>query len=204
MMQNSLPFPRGGTLAGGDAATITTNLTHTDATSILGKTWVIEDINWAATSPPGSKPRRSGRDVRVMAVRNVSGATLLPKRVAKMKVDGSSLEFLGQISGYATTVGELCYPIDEFLPSTGVLANDIFYLVVGGPATVTTGAAGDTNISIGSFVIPTTDGKVIDQDVTVAAGAATFNQNQGAVGRAIQAVNAINTDFLIDVIPKVG
>jgi hypothetical protein len=45
---------------------------------------------------------------------------------------------------------------------------------------------------------------VIDQDVTVAAGAATFNQNQGAVGRAIQAVNAINTDFLIDVIPKVG
>ena len=34
------------------------------------------------------------------------------------------------------------------------------------------------------------NGTVIDQDTTVAAGAATFNQIQGAIGRALEAVNA--------------
>ena len=161
-----------------------------------GKTYVFEDINYAASG--STKPHRTGRYRKMMIVRNASGGTLVAKRIAKMKTDGTGVEFAGQVMGYATTVGERGYPIDEFVVGT-IAANELFYVCVGGPAKVTSAAAGDTNISIGSYVIPSTDGKVIDQDVTVAAGAATFNQAQGAIGAAIEAVNAINTDFLIDV-----
>lgn len=174
----------------------------TVANHLLGKIWTFEDINLNASGSGGTmKPRRMGAPRRMMAVRNTSGGALLPKRIARMKVDGSLYEFTQEIVGYADTVGQLGFPIDEFLPPAGVADDDIFWVCVGGPATVTSAAAGDTTISIGSFVIPSTDGKVIDQDTTVAAGAATFNQIQGAIGRAIVAVAAINTDFLIYVYP---
>ncbi len=170
---------------------------------LLGKVWVFEDINLAASGTGGTmKPRRTGVYRYMMAVRNTSGGLLVPKRVAKMYVAGSLYEFTQEVSGYATTVGELCFPIDEFLPSSGVADDDIFWVCVQGPAKVTSGAGGDTTVAIGEYVIPTTDGKVIGQDTTVAAGAATFAQVFGAVGVAITAVAAINTDFIILVTPK--
>lgn len=166
--------------------------------SLEGKVYMFEDLDYSVAG--SAKPHRTGRYKYMMIVRNVSGGALtVAKRACKMKADGSSAyEYAGQIVAQATTVGELCYPGDEFLSGT-VADDDLFYVCVGGPATVTSGAAGDTNISIGNYVIPTADGKFIDQDVTVAAGSATFNQVQGAVGRALTAVNAINTDFIIDV-----
>ena len=175
-----------------------------DATAhkeLEGKTWVFEDINYAASG--AAKPNRTGRYRTMMIVRNASGGNLVAKRIGRMKSDGTGVEYSGQVMGYADTVGQLGFPIDEFVIGN-IASNDLFWVCVGGPAKVTSAAAGDTNISIGQFVIPSTDGKVIDQDVTVAAGSATFNQIQGAVGRAIEAVNAISTDFLIDVTPKIN
>lgn len=191
--ESSLPFEIGQTYFGGNTPSTT------EGNQILGKTYVIEDND---LSVAGSKSARSGRYKKVMAVRNTAGSALLPKRIARMKSDGSAYEYLIEAMGYADTVGQLGYPIDEFLPAAGVADDDIFYVVVEGMATVTSAAAGDTNISIGQFVIPSTDGKVIDQDVTVAAGSATFNQIQGAIGRAVTAVNGINTDFKIVVTAK--
>lgn len=169
-------------------------------TELEGKTWEFEDIDYSAAG--GAKPCRTGFFRKMMIVRNLSGSTLTKKRIAKMKPDGTGYEYGGQVSGYADTVGQLGFPIDEFL-STTVPANDLFWVCVGGPAMCTTAAAGDTNIATGAMVIPSTDGKVIDQDVTVAAGAATFNQTQGAIGRALLAVNATDTNILIYVTPKV-
>ncbi len=193
MKFEDLPFPLGGTY--GDGATVAV----TDGVQLEGKEYWVE-----CRSPGGGvggildtviteKPKK------VRIVRNVTGSAMLPKLIAKLQLDGTGMEYTSRVKDYADTVGQVGYPIDEFLPAAGVPNNDLFYIVVEGPAKVTTAAAGDTNISIGSMVIPSTGGKVIDQDITVAAGAATFNQIQGAIGRAIQAVNAINTDFYIDV-----
>lgn len=188
-----LPFELGATYFGGNTPSTT------DGNQILGKTFVVEDNDYS-TSPIAGV--RTGRYKKIMAVRNTAGSALLPKRIARMKSDGSAYEYLTEAMGYADTVGQLGYPIDEFLPAAGVADDDIFYVVVEGMATVTSAAAGDTNISIGQFVIPSTDGKVIDQDVTVAAGSATFNQIQGAIGRAVTAVNGTSTDFKICVTAK--
>lgn len=189
------PFQRGQTWQMGNTPAVT------DAMNLVGKTWLFEDLDYnASMATSGSaKPARTNRYVKCMIVRNTSGGALLPKLIAKMKTDGSGKEFCAEIMGYATTVGELGFPIDEFLPAAGVPANALCWVVVGGPATVTSAAAGDTTIGIGERVIPTTGGKVVEQDDTVAAGAATFAQVNGVIGIAITAVAAINTDFLIDV-----
>jgi hypothetical protein len=194
MKTENLPFPLGTTWADGGTAAAT------DAVNLEGKEYVVESINFADTGIV--KPELVGNPKRVRIVRNETGSALLPKRIAKMRVDGSGYEYMTQVDGYATTVGELGYPVDEFLPAAGVADHELFYIVVGGLAKVTSAAAGDTTIPIGNFVIPSTDGKVIDQDITVAAGAATFNQTQGAIGRAVTAVAAINTDFYINVSAK--
>ncbi len=185
---SDLPFPRGQTY-----------YTTPDATShddICGKIYCIEDINFAQAGQVTTL--RTGRYVYLMAVRNVTGSAMLPKLLARFKVDGAGNQFLYEVNGYADTVGQIGYPIDEYLPAAGVADDDIFYIVIGGPATVTTAAAGDTNISIGSMVVPSTGGKVVDQ-ATSEDDADIFPQIQGAIGRAVVAVNAINTDFLIDV-----
>lgn len=184
------PFERGQTFFQGGT------VNATDGANLEGSLWSFPDID---ISTQGAKGARSNREVICMVVRNKTGSAMLPKLIAKLKIDGSGYEYLGQVNGYATTVGERGYPIDEFLPAAGVPDNDLFYVVVSGPAMCTTAAAGDTTISTGSKVIPSTGGKVIDQDITVAAGAATFNQIQGAIGRCVLAVNGTNTNILIDV-----
>jgi hypothetical protein len=131
----------------------------------------------------------------------VSGGVLLPKRVAKLNTGGATAGAVaGQVSAYAA-LGDIGGVVDEFLPAAGVANNDLFWLVVEGPTKVTTDSGGDTNIPIGKGVVVggTGNGTVVEQDTTVAAGAATFNQVNGRVGMALEAVNAITTDFLIDV-----
>lgn len=199
----NLPFPRGKTYYEGNIPLLPSGSVDLQAhIELEGKTFTIEDIDFSVSS--GAKPYRTGKYVTLMVVRNVNGSALLPKLIAKMKTDGSAKEFAGQIMGYATTVGELGYPIDEFLPAAGVANNDLFYVVIGGPAKVTSAASGTTTLTPGLFAIPTTGGKVVAQDMTVAAGTATFAQIQGAIGRAIENVAAINTDFLIDVTLRSG
>lgn len=174
-------------------------------TELEGKVWMFEDHDLSATNATtgSAKNHRTGRYRYMMIVRNASGSALAAKKaLCKMKTDGSAKEFAGQVMGLAGTVGEVCYPGDEWLSGT-VPANDLFWVCVGGPATVVTAGAGDTNIATGAYVIPDTGGVVVDQDVTVAAGSATFAQIQGAVGRAILGVNGTATDILIDVTRRV-
>jgi hypothetical protein len=169
----------------------------TGGAHLEGKEWLFEDKDWANVQN-GIAPDRTGMYVRCRLVRNKSGGALLPKRFAKYKTDGTTGAILpGQVSGYGDTVGQIGGVVDEFLPAAGAADNELFWLVIEGPSYMTTAASGDTNISLGSMVIPSTTGFVIDQDTTVAAGAATFNQIQGAIGRAMLAVNATATDVLI-------
>jgi hypothetical protein len=186
-----LPFPIGQMYHGDGTPALA------DAPQLEGKEYWVEHVN--PNSGGVVDPAVSGRRKRVRIVRNVSATAMLPKRIAKMNVGGSGLEFLSQTNGFATVVGEKGYPVDEYLPAAGAPQYALYYVVVEGPATVVTAAAGDTNIALGSMVIPSTDGKVIDQDTTVVTGPGLYNQIQGAIGRAVKAVNATDTDLVIDV-----
>ena len=190
------PFGLGETFFQGNTPTTT------DGNHILGKVWVFEDIDLTASGSGGTmKPKRTNHARRMMAVRNTTGSALLPKRLGKIKNDGTSYEFGQEIDGYADAVTEIGYPIDEFLPAAGVADDDICWVCVGGPATVTTDASGDTNISIGAAVIPATNGTVVDQ-VVAEDDADIFTQLSSSPGRAMKAVNAISTDFVIFVAPR--
>jgi hypothetical protein len=164
-----------------------------------GTEWVFEDKDYSLGTGMTALSR-TGRPVRVRVVRNKSGGVLLPKRAVKPGT-ANRAAYAGQVSGYAATVGTdvVAGVVDEFLPAAGVVDGDLFYIVVEGPGMVTTAGAGTTTLTPGLFCIPSTNGTVVAQDTTVAAGAATFNQLQGAVGRAMENVAAINTDFLCDV-----
>lgn len=195
------PFERGATFYNG--------ITPPDATSggnLEGKIYVFEDLDLSVT---GTKSYRSGRPVKCMVVRNVSGATLLPKRLASLKLSG--LNFLGQVDGYATVdAAANCYPIDEWLPAAGVVANDLFYVVVDGPATVITGLANGAgnNIAVGGNVCAltavtsqaTTAGRIQAQDLSSSA-TTLGNYVQNKIGMAMTARTTNNTDsaILIDV-----
>lgn len=192
--QEEPPFPRGGTRFGGSPQSAT------DGAGFEGKEYYFPDKIW--DDPAEVKPDRSTGMVKVRVVRNVSGANQLPKLVAKMKITGSAYEERGQSDAYAVTVGDHGFPIDEFLPAAGVVNNDLYYVVVDGCAKVTSAAAGTTTLAIGDYAIPSTGGKVVKQDNSVAAGSATFNQIQGVIGRAVTAVAAINTDFVLEVLQR--
>lgn len=197
MIYEDLPFPLGSTWADGGTAAAT------DATQLEGKEYVIKSTNWAASGV--AKPELSGKYKKVRIVRNVTGSALLPKLIAAMKTDGTGYEYLSQVSGYAEAAGTLGFPIDEFLPAAGVANNELFYVVTEGLAKVTSAASGDTTISIGNHVVPSTGGKVVDQDISGGSGDAAAvviaqNAAQAAIGRAVTAVAAINTDFYINVI----
>ncbi len=189
------PIGRGQTMDWYDDETPGSSINATGGAHLEGKEWMFEDLDYANLSN-GIAPARSGKFVFCRLVRNKSGAALLPKRFAQYKADGTTADiFGGQVSGYGDTVGQVGGVVDEFLPAAGVPNNALFWLVVEGPTIMTTAASGDTNIGLGVMVIPSTDGKVIEQNTGVAAGAATFNQIQGAIGRSLLAVNATDSDI---------
>jgi hypothetical protein len=200
------PFPRGKTYYEGNIP-----LTGAGSPDIVshneleGKVWIFEDVDYSVQLP-GQKPYRTGKYVICMCVRNVSGAAILAKQVVPFKTNGAGVEYAGQVvAPSASALGARVAVADEFLPAAGVANNDLFWVVIGGPTKVTTDTAGTTTINIGDVVIPgaTTAGRVIKQDNTVAAGAATFAQINGELGRAITAVAAPSNDFLLDMTQKI-
>jgi len=154
---------------------------------------VFEDIDY---SQYGVKPYRSGKMVTCRLVRNKKASALLPKLFAKYKTDGTTADVLGgQVDDYGETVGQIGGVVDEFLPAAGVAAEGLFWLVVEGPSTMI--ALNGTDINAGLMVIPSTGGKFIAQDTTVAAGAATFNQIQGAIGRLTLASTEADNERIV-------
>ncbi len=127
------PFGRGKTYNPGAAAT--------DGAEWIGREYWFDDYNW------NSNPitLRSNRKVKCRVVRNscasagnaggqVSTGALLPKRLAAFK----SGTYNAEMDGYAgnNARADYSFPVDEFLPAAGVAVNDLFYIVVEGPALV--------------------------------------------------------------------
>lgn len=194
---NELPFERGQTASSGLATVDATTLDNLE-----GREYIVEDVN------PATGVLRTSRLVRLRCVRNKAAAALLPKRLVSFAATAG--KFGAYVDGYADTTAEESYPVDEYLPSTGVAVDDLFYIVIEGPALVLTDLAGADNnvLPVGTVLVAltgatsgaTTSGRVAPQDLT-GATALLAKQIQNRIGYALTAKTTANTnaDILCDV-----
>jgi hypothetical protein len=213
------PFGRGETFYNLFSATTQST---SDGIQFEGREWVFEDVD------PTKKTYRSGRPVTCRVVRNVSGIALLPGRVARFAAGALSANgapgglFGGQVDGYVNTtptanVNDLNskgVPIDEFLPTAGAQNNDLFWVVIQGPASIKTDLATlSPSILVGDAVIgqtaatsqATTAGRIIDINANTASATIMAANPFGFIGYAMSgpagaattAATANNTDALV-------
>ena len=197
------PFARGSTYYNGE----TIDSANLGGLNLEGAEWVFEDVH------PTTGVERTDRPVRCRCVRNTSTIALLPKRLARFET--GALEFGARCDGYAIATAALTpeagYPIDEYLPAAGVVVNDLFWIVVEGPAEVTTDvanmAAGDLNIggwavacTAAASTNATLGGHITTQNVTGVTAPLAANI-QHRIGRALSLAitTTTNTATVIDV-----
>lgn len=148
---NQPPFKRGETLFNKPASD--TSLATTDGAEWEGMLWDFPDVN------PSTGAIRSNHRVVCRAVRwTGTGGVCGPKDLVVLGTDAASNGITAAASATAGPLGMAravqlsrvglgatgtlpakCYPVDEYLPSAGVAANDLMWVVVEGPAIVTTG-----------------------------------------------------------------
>lgn len=201
MYEENAPFERGHTWYGGE----TIDANNLGGVELEGKEFTFPDVH------PVTGVVRTGRMVRCRVVRNVAAAALLPKRLARLQATAGVAT--GRVDGYATTTAAEGYPIDEYLPDAGVPVNDLFYIVVEGPAVCLTGIADmAADIAVGGWVVAltaatsgaTTAGRVHPQVLTGSSAATDYafltNQIQNRIGRALTSKLTTGTaaDILID------
>ena len=192
------PFERGKTFY--DGGTIDSN--NLGGGQLIGRLFDFEDIDLSSTSQ-GAKAMRTNHPVRCMAVRNTSAGVLYAKRLVKLKKTAGRY-LVEEVDGYGTVAADgPVFPVDEYVPTAGVPVNDIFYIVVEGPALTLTGLVGDaTNvISVGDHLVcltaatsgATTSGRIGPQDLS---GSTTplGNNIQNRVGLAMSAKTTANTN----------
>lgn len=167
---NDPPFPLGQTLG-------------VDST-VTSPAWVGAVKEFPDVDPVTGKVRSNRRKVCI-AVRNVSGITLLPKRLVDFKA-GSFTE----VDGYhrddqAAAAGV----VDEWLPSSGVANQDVFWITVQGPTEVKLGpasqAAADTVLQALTAAASTSSTTAGQAQTATATAASQVLANQ--IGRAISA-----------------
>lgn len=129
-----------------------------DGSNVVGTRKVFRDEN------PTTGVINSNRTVECIAVKNSSGSALLPGSVAKFK----DAAILSEVDGLATTSTALMGVVDEYLPAAGVADGEVFWLVVGGPSTVTKTS---TSVSAGaSYGLSATAGSAAAQSTNPLLG----------------------------------
>lgn len=119
------PFARGRTFFHGK----TVDSSDLPGTAVVGQVHVFQD-----TDPSDETKHRSNGDVTAIAVRNVSGISLVPKRLVVFKTDAIGKE----VDGYCRSYSELCAGVvDDHLPAAGCPDDDICWIIVKGPCLVT-------------------------------------------------------------------
>lgn len=198
-------FGRGETFYGAGGTPVST-----DYHWLPGMEYIFED-----KAGSGVAGGRSGKRVRVRVVKNVSGIALLGKRLVTFKTSAAGDQgFETEIDGYVATDYVRAYALDEYLPSGGLPNNDLGFIVVEGPAIVSTCTAADaTNvISVGDFIHAKTaanstttasthpSGRVQLADFTGATSVLAL-KIKNTIGRALSAATTANTlsDLLINV-----
>ncbi|MGH7127132.1 MAG: hypothetical protein ACREIV_01095 [Planctomycetaceae bacterium] len=215
MIKTGLPFELGETLQGTDDDA---NLIND---SWLGQVFEVPASRLGNTTIRGSKARRTGKPLQVIALRNESGQTLFGKRLARLtRTAGYSL--VESVDGYAATLAEKhVIIIDEFLSTDGVADNDIFWGLFSGTVTGLTpesGASFNGDIVVGGQLVAATAattgtsvaGRFSNVTFTAATAGNTSNGFDGfrmaanMVGVALSArtTGETNSDLLIHAVIK--
>ena len=148
-----------------------------DGSTVVGVRKVFRDED------PKTGALKSNRTVECIAVKNTSGSALLPGAVAKFK----DAAILSEVDGLATTSTALMGIVDEYLPSAGVANNEVFWLVIRGPSTVTKTA---TSVSAGaSYGLSATAGSAAAQSTNPLLGYA-IETSATTSGRILVRTNA--------------
>lgn len=210
MTEKTQPFGRGETWYTGQTADAD------GGDDILGNLYWFRSYEVDGTI---ERPRTQGGRAPVccMAVRNSAGIALAPKRLVVWKTGSRGTEVDGYCSSDAQ---EIAGVVDEYLPSGGVLANDIFFIVIGGPTLIAGSNANyATDIAAGDNLIAQTAatsqaasagrlnkvGSTFTQAQTTNGYA--INVGQNAFGKAMSAATTqqTGTDILAYVnVPSVG
>jgi hypothetical protein len=156
-----------------------------------GDNWVGVVKEFTDVSPVTGVVRSNRRKVCV-AVKNTSGVALLPKRVVRLAGTGTAL--FGAADGYASVTNEeLVGVVDEYLPASGVVANDIFWVTVDGPTEVSVALSG-TDVALrdrlsvvtAAASTSTTAGRVTVSPLSASTAGAN-NNGIGVIGYACSA-----------------
>ena len=156
-----------------------------------GDNWVGSVKEFADVNPVTGAVRSNRRKVCI-AVRNKSGAALLPKRVVTFSTTAGKL--FSEVAGYsAVTNEERVGVVDEFLPAGGVANEEVFWVTVEGPTEVAVGLSG-TDVAAGDRLCAitaatsgaTTAGRVTPSALT-AGTANPGNSGIGVIGYATSA-----------------
>lgn len=177
-LQCDPPFGLGQTLG-----LTTPNDSLYGSSATYGDNWVGVVKEFTDVNPITGVVRSNRRKVCV-AVRNKSGAALLPKRVVRLAGTGTKL--FGEADGYASTANEaLVGVVDEFLPASGVAADDVFWVTVEGPTEVAVALSG-TDVAVRdrlSVVAAATSGATSAGRVGVSPlSASTAGANDNSIG----------------------
>lgn len=223
-----MSFRRGFTQAGTTKTIDTTTPSYGTSVGMEGQHVVDKDTYGPNAGVTDHTMLRSAQDVRLIAVRNTSGITLLPGLAVVWesgqrgkRVDGYS--FAPPADGQDNT-GEIAGVVDDHLPmSTGVRNGDLFWLQVGGPclqrshvtpASAQVRAEGDLLIAVtaAASTATTTGGTEEDESgravpwdgaisVTAATDGTAVNIIKSAYARAVSAAatsGVTNEMLLID------
>lgn len=132
MSRDNFTTPERGSTMYNGATIDTNNLSYLD---YEGQTKIFEDKIWNGSGVKAD--RLNGREVVCRLVRNMSGATLYPKRLVQLDPANP-----GRVTGYTNSLCQEAYVVDEFLPATGVPNGDLFWIVISGPTQVLTPMTG--------------------------------------------------------------
>lgn len=178
MFPSELPFPRGSTFYAGR----TPDGNAYEGIQLEGQEYWCQDLDFTNASG-GMVLQRSKKPVKVKVVRNVSGVTLTRKLLVKYKTTHVGRRVDGYATGQAAAPGnDKGWPVDEFLPSGGVVNGDLFYIVVQGPAMTKT-------------ALDAVEGNVINQGERVMVQATAAGTTGTTAGRISQAILINHTDL---------
>lgn len=161
----------------------------------LGVTNATDGANWVGVVKvfPDVNPRtgrvRSNRVKKCIAVRNLSGETLFAKRGVTF-TPGSTASVVGYAFEDGRANKAVAGVVDEYLPASGVAANDVFWVTVDGPTELLINVATQPGqhvigATINSVTAATSSGNTggygVTADVTAALAAPTGRVYYGRV-----------------------
>lgn len=131
MLYVSPPFELGQTLTGTDPND-STNLINDDK---CGMVYFFPANRLSTANIRSSKTRLTGKGITAVVLRNTAGIYLLPKRLVQLGTGWDSTHGnwgFETATGYTYTLADRCVVVDPFLPTAGVLDNDLFWGFIGG------------------------------------------------------------------------